>query len=128
MQHSTRQCLSTETLADYIGERAAAVISEHYGGIKLYIPSKPRGELFADVCAKCGEEIALAFFTTFPSERLYIAKNDKRQQEQVAAQILKMRSEGFTYEQIARKIEGPPRRYSAAGIQYIERRYKQGQT
>lgn len=124
MQPQTKQCLSAETLSDYIGERAAAIVVEHYGGQTIKTPIKPAGVIFADLCAKLGEPMALQFVDVFRGEHVYIALNERALRESMALEVMRLRAEGLSYEQIAQRYRGPPKRYTPSGLSRLVKRMK----
>jgi hypothetical protein len=124
----TKQCLSAETLGDYIGERAAAIVVEHYGGQTIKTPIKPAGAIFADLCTKIGEEMAMQFVEVFKGEHIYIALNDRALRESMAMEVMRLRAEGLSFEQIASKYRGPPKRYTPSGLSRLVKRVKAEQS
>jgi hypothetical protein len=124
MQPTPKQCLSAETLSDYIGERAAAIVVEHYGGHTIKTPIKPAGVIFADLCAKLGEAMALQFIDVFRGEHIYIALNERALRESMAMEVMRLRAEGLSFEQIASRYRGPPKRYTPSGLSRLVKRIK----
>jgi hypothetical protein len=128
MHPTPKQCLSAETLADYIGERAAALVVQHYGGQTVKIPAKPAGTVFADFCAKLGEDVALHFVDVFRGDRIYVAMNERALRESMALEVMRLRAEGMSYEQIAATYRGPPKRYTPSGLLRLVKRVKEWQS
>jgi hypothetical protein len=128
MHPAHTQCLSAETLSDYIGERAAAIIVQHYGGTTIKIPVKPAGTLFAAFCQQIGEEAALHMLSVFSGERLYVAMNERALRESMAREVMRMRAEGMSFDKIAAVFRGPPKRYTPSGLLRLVRRVKEGQS
>lgn len=116
---TNRQCVSTSILADYLGERAAALIVQVYGGHTIKTPRMPAGEIFGDLKRTLGDALALAFLEVFRGEHVYIALDERSAHEARLADLVEMRRRGMSYAEIARTYRGPPKRYSERWVRQL---------
>ena len=122
-----RASVSASILADYLGEHAAAVVIEHYGGASIKTPRRPQGRVFDDLCTRLGPDLAALFVETFQGEHLYVALSEHDAAAARLADLLALQAQGLTFAQIAQVYRAPGKRYTERWVRELLRRHDEQQ-
>lgn len=106
------------TLADYIGEDAAARLVATLGGCQIKIPKRHRGVWWDRLVRAIGVRGAEDLCTAFAGESLYIPRNDAGERAARRQAVLDALAAGMTFAEIARRMEFRVR-YSERGLRKL---------
>jgi len=109
---------SLETLAEYLGDGAAARICMALGGTQLKVPRQQRGKTWLLMVELLGQDAATEMAECFGGESIYIARNAAEERAARAALVQGMLAQGLTYAEVSRRLTFSVR-YTERGLRKL---------
>jgi len=117
-QATTARPASIETLAEYLGDGAAARICMALGGTQLKVPRGQYGKTWLLMVELLGQDAAIEMIECFGGESIYIARNAAEERAARAALVQSMLARGMTFAEVSRQLTFTAR-YTERGLRKL---------